>query len=55
MFWPDVIALKEFYASPLGQTVSLNMRNHVRRFWGELKGDSLLGVGFCPVSAAVPR
>ncbi len=46
MFWPDVIALKEFYHSPLGQISCLAIRKHIRHFWSEAKGDALLGLGF---------
>ncbi len=46
MFWPDVIALKEFYASPLGQMACLAVRKRIHGFWPDAKGDSLLGLGF---------
>jgi SAM-dependent methyltransferase len=48
MFWPDVIALKEFYASPLGQITCLAVRKRIRSFWPSVKGDSILGLGFAP-------
>lgn len=46
MFWPDVIALKEFYATPLGRVASLALGRRIRKFWPELKGESVLGLGF---------
>jgi len=46
MFWPDVIALKEFYGSPLGQVACLAVRRRIRRYWPAIKGDTLLGLGF---------
>jgi len=46
MFWPDVIALKEFYASALGKLTFLAIRRRIRRFWPNVKGDNILGLGF---------
>jgi SAM-dependent methyltransferase len=46
MFWPDVIALKEFYGSPLGQIACLAVRRRVRSFWPGVSGENVLGIGF---------
>jgi SAM-dependent methyltransferase len=46
MFWPDVVALKEFYASPLGQLACAAVRQHIQKYWPETKDEVLLGVGF---------
>lgn len=48
MFWPDVVALKEFYASPLGQLTGAAVCRHIRRYWPEVKDEVVLGVGFAP-------
>ena len=42
----DVVDLRAFYQSDLGQVVQRMIRRRVRRFWPELHGLSLLGVGF---------
>ncbi len=46
MFWPDVIALKEFYATPLGRVACQAVGRRIRALWPEIKGDSVLGLGF---------
>ncbi len=46
MLWPDVIALKEFYASALGQIACLSLRRRISALWGQAKGDSVVGLGF---------
>lgn len=48
MFWPDVVALKEFYATPLGQVACHAVRRHVRRSWSDVKDEVILGLGFTP-------
>lgn len=46
MFWPDVVALKEFYATPLGQLASQAVLQHIRGYWPDTKDELLLGIGF---------
>jgi SAM-dependent methyltransferase len=46
MFWPDVIALKEFYATPLGRVACLAVGRRIRRLWPQGKGETILGLGF---------
>jgi SAM-dependent methyltransferase len=47
MFWPDVIALKEFYASSLGQITYHMIRRQIQKIWpGDARGDSIVGLGF---------
>lgn len=46
MFWPDVVALKEFYASALGQFVCNAVWRQVHSYWPETKDEVLLGIGF---------
>lgn len=48
MFWPDVIELKEFYTSTLGQVACRVIRRCLHRFWPEGAGDTVLGIGFTP-------
>lgn len=48
MFWPDVVALKEFYASPLGHLACHAVRHQILRFWPDATGEVLLGIGFAP-------
>jgi SAM-dependent methyltransferase len=46
MFWPDVIALKEFYATPLGRVACNAVGRSIRRMWPDVKGETVLGLGF---------
>lgn len=46
MFWPDVIALKEFYASSLGRITSLAIGHSIRKFWPNVKDENIVGLGF---------
>lgn len=47
MFWPDVIVLKQFYASPLGQLAARMIRRGIDRCWsGSVAGETILGVGY---------
>jgi len=46
MFWPNVIALKEFYATPLGYMVCHNLRKVIKGFWVEDKDSNVAGIGF---------
>lgn len=42
----DVVDLRAFYASPLGQVAERFVARAVERFWGPLKGLSVLGLGY---------
>ncbi len=46
MFAPDVISLRQFYASPLGTEVRALIAASLRELWPELAGDTLLGIGY---------
>ncbi len=46
MLWPDVVALKEFYSSPLGQFVCNAVWRQVHDYWPETRDEVLLGIGF---------
>ena len=46
MLWPDVVDLKQFYASPTGQMAAGCIRRRVQGVWPSVAGESLLGIGF---------
>jgi SAM-dependent methyltransferase len=43
---PDIIDLREFYGSHLGQMARLLVRRRLRDFWPNVRGLSVLGLGF---------
>lgn len=46
MFWPDVIALKEFYNVALGRIACRHINNQIKSFWADIKENTILGIGF---------
>ena len=44
--WNDVVDLREFYDSALGQTARRMIRRRIRMIWPDLKGMRLLALGF---------
>jgi SAM-dependent methyltransferase len=46
MFRPDVIDLREFYGTPLGQAARRILRRRIRAIWPDLTNLRLLGLGF---------
>lgn len=42
----DIVDLREFYRNPLGQTVRHLLRTRVRRIWPDVKGETLLALGY---------
>jgi len=42
----DVIDLRDFYRTGLGQVVRRMIRRAIQRVWPELRGMRLLGVGY---------
>ncbi|MDH3595641.1 MAG: class I SAM-dependent methyltransferase [Rhodospirillales bacterium] len=44
--WSDVVDLKDFYDSQLGQVARHTIRRALRTLWPDLRGQSLLGLGF---------
>ena len=44
--WQDIIDLNAFYASPLGQVARRAIRRRIRALWPDLRGQSVLGLGF---------
>lgn len=46
MFWPDVIDLKIFYSSPLGQAAEAVIAREIARMWPPATDECVLGMGF---------
>src|SRR6202046_3271768 len=42
----DVVDLRDFYRTPLGQVARRMIRQAVRRMWPDLRGMNLLGIGY---------
>jgi SAM-dependent methyltransferase len=42
----DVVDLRDFYRTPLGQVARRMIRQAVRRMWPDLQGQRLLGIGY---------
>jgi len=42
----DVVDLREFYQSPLGQAVERLLRGRLRRIWPNLKSEKILALGY---------
>jgi len=66
MFSPNVVTLKQFYASPFGEATRQLVESAIAQLWPAIKDDSVLGIGFatpylenyvklgCPVAACMP-
>jgi SAM-dependent methyltransferase len=46
--WNDVVELRDFYASPLGQAARQAIGQQLRAVWPDLRGRRLLGLGYAP-------
>jgi SAM-dependent methyltransferase len=44
--WPDVVDLRDFYASSLGQVTCRLVRRQIRTYWTDTTGMNVLGIGF---------
>jgi SAM-dependent methyltransferase len=44
--WPDVIDLRDFYATRLGQVVRRMLRRKIRELWPNVKGSHMLALGY---------
>jgi SAM-dependent methyltransferase len=44
--YADIVDLREFYQSPLGQTVQRVLQARLRRIWPNLKGERVLALGY---------
>lgn len=48
MYTPDVVNLRQFYATPMGQTVQALIARSLQSLWPNANGDTVLGIGYCP-------
>ncbi|MFA6021400.1 MAG: class I SAM-dependent methyltransferase [Rhodospirillales bacterium] len=46
--WTDIVDLRDFYASGLGQMTARLLRRRIREVWPDLSGEAVLGLGFAP-------
>ena len=44
--WQDVVDLSDFYTSSLGHTAQRVIRRRIRNWWSNVRGDSILGMGY---------
>ncbi len=44
--WTDVVDLRDFYATSLGQVASRMLRRRIRLIWPDLTGQRILGLGY---------
>src|ERR1700677_1322009 len=44
--WNDVVDLRDFYRSALGQVARLMIRRRIQAFWPDTRGLRVLGLGF---------
>ena len=42
----DVVDLREFYQTSLGQVALRQLKRRIREFWPDLTGQSVLGIGY---------
>lgn len=46
MYRPDIVQLRQFYASPLGQMAKNGLIRAIRTRWPQLNNDLMLGIGY---------
>lgn len=44
--WPDVITLRDFYATRLGYVVRRMIRRRIRKLWPDVKGRDMVALGY---------
>ena len=44
--WSDVVDLRDFYESRLGQVARRLLRRRIRQTWPDLRGETVLGLGY---------
>jgi len=44
--WPDVIDLRDFYATPLGHVARRMIRRKIRELWPDVKGRNVMALGY---------
>ncbi|MBY0408265.1 MAG: class I SAM-dependent methyltransferase [Rickettsiales bacterium] len=47
MFAPDIVTLKQFYATPFGRDISRFIGTRIHAMWPHAQGDVMLGIGYC--------
>ncbi len=47
MFTPDIVSLRQFYATAFGQDISRFIEAAIHKLWPGAKGDVVLGIGYC--------
>jgi hypothetical protein len=45
MFAPDIISLRQFYATPFGEAVRTLLAQTIQKFWPQVSGDTVLCIG----------
>jgi len=46
LMWTDVVDLRDFYATGLGQVARRMIRRCIREQWSDVRGHSILGIGY---------
>jgi SAM-dependent methyltransferase len=46
--WSDVVDLRDFYATSLGQVAARAVRARLRHMWPDTRGSRMLGLGYAP-------
>ena len=46
VMWRDIVDIRDFYASPLGQSARRMIRRRLRTQWSNVNGQSVLGLGY---------
>ncbi|MFO0388494.1 MAG: class I SAM-dependent methyltransferase [Alphaproteobacteria bacterium] len=46
MLAPDIVSLKEFYATELGESARIYISSGIHAFWPEAKDELILGIGY---------
>lgn len=46
MFLPDVVSLRQFYTTPLGESARALLLASIERLWPDATGDAVLGIGY---------
>ena len=46
MFAPDILSLRQFYATPFGEEVRSLIDAAIKQLWPDIKEDALLGIGY---------
>src|SRR5206468_2352570 len=44
--WSDVVDLRDFYETRLGQVARHLLRRRIRQIWPDLRGEAVLGLGY---------